>query len=200
VGYGDISPSFWGTQLLFIGMMLLFLTLLPYKTSALIEALIDHSPYQRAAYSRKPAQSHAIITGYDDPTTLKTALEELLHHEHKLSRVRIVVLSPRPPSTQIKALIASYSEVGSIQYIQGSAINPDVGQMLAVSPPARAPAHQQCCRRRSAAPPACRHAAGTALLELRLKAGSSGSMWRPWPWHHQALARCLCQSVQARLL
>ncbi len=126
VGYGDISPSFYGTQLLFIVMFSLFVTVLPYQTSALLEAMLEHSPYQRAAYKRKPAQSHAIITGWLDQTTLKTALEELLHQEHGLSKVHVVILNPRPPSTEIKNLIASYLTSGTVEYIQGSATSPTV--------------------------------------------------------------------------
>ncbi len=56
VGYGDISPTVWMSQLLFIVMMLLFLTVLPYQTGALLEALAHSSRYQRDRYHRKPRQ------------------------------------------------------------------------------------------------------------------------------------------------
>lgn len=56
VGYGDISPSFWGSQLLFLSLMLVFITMLPYQTGQLLEALAHNSRFQRDRYKRMPRQ------------------------------------------------------------------------------------------------------------------------------------------------
>ena len=102
-------------------------TVLPYMTASLIEAMIDHSPYQRAGYKRKPAQSHVVITGSFNPSTLKTLLAELVHPDHGTKICHAVILSPKPPSAEIKALVTSYFMTGSIKYIQGSMLRAEVG-------------------------------------------------------------------------
>jgi hypothetical protein len=56
VGYGDIHPTVWASQLLFVLLMLAFLTVLPYQTGALIEALAHSSRFQRDRYTRTPRQ------------------------------------------------------------------------------------------------------------------------------------------------
>lgn len=127
VGYGDIHPTNWQTQLLFIILMLLLVTLVPYQSSALIEAVLDYSHYQRASYARKPLQSHVIITGQFDHITLETVLTELFHEDNGQRQFDAVVLSPKTPTSQMKLLVASHIH-GPVQaqYIQGSPLNPKV--------------------------------------------------------------------------
>lgn len=44
---GDITPSYWATQVMLIGLLGLTFTLLPYLTGTLMDALTSTSVYQR---------------------------------------------------------------------------------------------------------------------------------------------------------
>lgn len=47
VGYGDYTPSWWLTQAVVVGMLLVAFTLLPLMTGRLVDALNQATKYQR---------------------------------------------------------------------------------------------------------------------------------------------------------
>lgn len=51
VGYGDIVPTYWATQVMLIGLLMLTFTLLPYLTGNLMSALTSTSTYQRRRWA-----------------------------------------------------------------------------------------------------------------------------------------------------
>jgi hypothetical protein len=123
VGYGDIYPRHWATQIMFIVLMLMLFTLLPYQSAALMQALLDYSHYQRASYKRKPQHGHVVITGHFDHVTLRDVLTEL--YDDDSEQCEVVVLVSKPPSVNVKAVIAELDDRGA-EYLQGSPLNHEV--------------------------------------------------------------------------
>lgn len=76
-GYGDYSPSIVASQMMLFVMLVITFTLLPYQTSALVNALNLSSPYQRARYSQAKRGRHVVVTGHLDCRSVEMLVSEL---------------------------------------------------------------------------------------------------------------------------
>lgn len=106
---------------------LLPLAVLPYQTSALVEAFANSSAYQRAKYSGKRASGHVVITGHFTASSVATFLQELFHSDHSCALKQAVLLGQGPPCRELRTLLASIDYRSRAVYVQGSPLDDVVG-------------------------------------------------------------------------
>eukprot|EP00775_Hariotina_reticulata_P006540 gene6540-6766_t len=123
VGYGDLSPSYWATQIMLIGLLILMFTLMPYLTGNLMDAITATSPYQRNRFKRfnkRGDLQHAVFMGAIDGGTMKGLLDELYHEDKGFNRQQAVFLCPQPPSLDVQHLLLTHTAAKKVTYLQGS--------------------------------------------------------------------------------
>eukprot|EP00879_Flechtneria_rotunda_P031417 GHRR01034323.1.p1 GENE.GHRR01034323.1~~GHRR01034323.1.p1 ORF type:complete len:369 (+),score=71.72 GHRR01034323.1:1198-2304(+) len=123
VGYGDYSPSWWVTQMILIGVLILTFTLLPYLTGQLMDALTASTVYQRQSYKgfgRRAGVSHAVFLGAIDGPTMRNLLDELYHPDKGFNHQHSIFMCPRAPTLDIQHLLNTHRAASKVMYLQGS--------------------------------------------------------------------------------
>jgi hypothetical protein len=85
VGYGDISPITMEGQVMVILLLFLILSLIPYQTSKLLEALSATNPYLRASYYWRRRRRHIILMGSLDHLAVNTFVHEVMPCRSRLA-------------------------------------------------------------------------------------------------------------------
>lgn len=123
IGYGDVkvtSPYARAVSIIFIGFAVV---LIPMRLSELQNILSLSNPYSRP-YVRQANEGHVIITGFtSDKRKLENFLSEFFHPDRtaqEAEEYHAVVLSPLPPSEDIRSLLQTHALESKVTWVLGS--------------------------------------------------------------------------------
>ncbi|EGC39966.1 hypothetical protein DICPUDRAFT_74464 [Dictyostelium purpureum] len=118
-GYGDIHPTNAVGQITITICVVVGAVLIPYQVSRLLETLNSYSPYKRDL-SKSTVHGHVILCGDINFTSLLEFLTEFYLEKYGQLKKNIVILSPNPPSDQLKLLLLHPFYKNRITYLEGS--------------------------------------------------------------------------------
>ncbi|KAJ3017130.1 UNVERIFIED_CONTAM: potassium channel, sub T, member 2 [Siphonaria sp. JEL0065] len=118
VGYGDISPSTKGGQVVVILLIMTALTVLPSLISSLLSTLAEQQIGKGEVFTRGKA-SYVVVVGHFETTNkIMDALDGLLHEQSK--KEKVVFLARTPITPQVHAVITSYKYKDRVIYLVAS--------------------------------------------------------------------------------
>ncbi|KYQ94370.1 hypothetical protein DLAC_04668 [Tieghemostelium lacteum] len=118
-GYGDIHPTNAVGQLTITASVIIGAVLIPYQVSKLLEKFNNYSPYKRDL-SKDTLHGHIILCGDINFTSLLEFLTEFYLEKYAQLKKTIVILSPTPPSDQLKILLLHPFYKNRLYYLEGS--------------------------------------------------------------------------------
>ena len=126
VGYGDISPTTFQGQMLFVLIEIVVFSALPMQISEFSKVNSLTSEYARAVYQQQRRDvKHILLIGDSQPDAIRTFLKECFHSDHGAAETDVVIMRTEPPTDEIKQIISeSQSEFEStVFYLQGNPLN-----------------------------------------------------------------------------
>ncbi|KAF2078258.1 hypothetical protein CYY_000448 [Polysphondylium violaceum] len=118
-GYGDIHPTNAVGQITITVAVIVGAVLIPYQVSRLLETFSSYSPYKRDL-SKENMHGHIILCGDINFTSLLEFLTEFYLEKYAQLKKTIIILSPAPPSDQLKILLLHPFYKNRISYLEGS--------------------------------------------------------------------------------
>ncbi|EGG15186.1 calcium-activated BK potassium channel [Cavenderia fasciculata] len=120
VGYGDIYPTTaLGQVTITVALSVGAGVLIPYHVSKLMEKLQQDSPFLRNLSSTS-VTGHVFLCGEFSITHLMDFLSEFYHQRNGKLKKEVVLLCPKAPDDQLKALLLHPFYKNRLIYLQGS--------------------------------------------------------------------------------
>jgi len=126
VGFGDVQPASAPGRAIVLVMICAAVVLLPMETNSFLRVMQSASQYTSARYfpprdpTRRAMTVQVLVCGDVRSSGVGTYFRELLHEDHGGVRVHVVVLSPKPPSPYLKAILDDVVMGPQITFLQGS--------------------------------------------------------------------------------
>ena len=126
VGYGDISPTFFGARLAICCLLVVTLVLLPMELNKLNALLALKSPF-RQVFKPTPNQSHVLVAGFvNDREKLEAFFREFFHQDRQVAAgpdFIAIVLSQLEPSEDVVSFLLSGTVDGRMLYRVGTVLS-----------------------------------------------------------------------------
>ena len=134
VGYGDITPSNNVSRLIILLTLGVTFVLLPMRFAKLNEVLNQQSMFARLRYA-PGNKRHVVVTGHLTADSLASWLREFFHEDHGNPDFNVVLLNPKIPGEDVKAVIRKYTSVDAnhVMYIQGSPLRGEDRERVCMS-------------------------------------------------------------------
>ena len=119
VGYGDISPK-TDSGRLFVSLFIIGgFVLLAYASPTISEIFESYSLYT-GSYSEVTDAEHVVVSGHITAESIKYFLSDFLHPDRKDDRTKVLLLNPKEPNQDLKAIIRK--NFIRVKYFKGSVL------------------------------------------------------------------------------
>ncbi|ORY33197.1 hypothetical protein BCR33DRAFT_520637 [Rhizoclosmatium globosum] len=121
VGYGDISPSTKGGQVVVICLILTALTVLPSLISALLATIEETKKGNGGVFTRGQASYFVVLGHFDMAFKINEVLGSILH-AHSTDE-KVVILGRSPANHLVQAAITAYQYKDRVTYLVGNGMD-----------------------------------------------------------------------------
>eukprot|EP00158_Paraphelidium_tribonemae_P009403 Partr_v1_DN28856_c0_g1_i3_m33832 putative Potassium large conductance calcium-activated channel, subfamily M, alpha member 1 len=113
------------SRLIIIGVIISAAVFVPTNLAELLRLIANKSFYDHS-FKEKRGQNHVVICGHFELNSLETFLKEFFCPDHGQVTVNthVVVLNPREPTDDLKAILSDPMYINRVQYVVGNVMNP----------------------------------------------------------------------------
>ncbi|KAJ2062008.1 hypothetical protein GGH13_006513, partial [Coemansia sp. S155-1] len=117
----DIEPDTWFTRSVVLFVMFIGIFWLPPRVSEMLSLWQDRSPWP-ASFEAETNQSHVLVIGDLEYTTLFEFLREFFCEDHGVRTVNtvVVVMSEKSPGKEVSELLGDPAYVNRVKFVLGS--------------------------------------------------------------------------------
>ena len=120
VGYGDITPKSFLSQLTMLVFVFFILAVIPSQTDELINLSNAQTIYERKVYISNPDIPFVVLLGNIELEILKSFCEEYFHSDHGKFYRHIVILTNQYPHKAFEYFLMEKDNSKFIYYLQGN--------------------------------------------------------------------------------
>ncbi|XP_065919143.1 calcium-activated potassium channel subunit alpha-1a-like isoform X2 [Dysidea avara] len=120
VGYGDISPNTEVGRIFVSFLIILGIVLIAYATPTISELFESYSQYS-GSYTQVTDAKHVVVSGHINSESVRYFLSDFLHPDRKDRYTKVLVLHPKEPDRELKAVIRKYFR--RVKYFKGSVLS-----------------------------------------------------------------------------
>ena len=120
VGYGDISPNTEVGRIFVSLLIIMGIVLVAYATPTISELFESYSQYS-GSYTQVTDAHHVVVCGHINSDSVRYFLNDFLHPDRKDNYTKVLILHPKEPDRELKAVIRKYFR--RVKYFKGSVLN-----------------------------------------------------------------------------
>jgi len=120
VGYGDISPDTEVGRIFVSLLIIVGIILVAYATPTISELFESYSQYS-GSYTQVTDAHHVVVCGHINAESIRYFLTDFLHPDRKDNYTKVLILHPKEPDTDLKAVIRN--KFRRVRYFKGTVMN-----------------------------------------------------------------------------